>query len=111
MTTRPSGAGPTRQSDDRDSEPDYLLRPTRHGPGTIYDSGKDSFYLTINGGAVLDWKDTNHQRFFLSNGIFSDYPLRIRIVLKGIVASAAHPVLTPIPSCSSAIERKSEGAA
>ena len=22
-----------RQSDDRDSEPDYLLRPTRHGPG------------------------------------------------------------------------------
>ena len=27
------GSGPTRQSDDRDSEPDYLLRPTRHGPG------------------------------------------------------------------------------
>ena len=25
------GSGPTRQSDDRDSEPDYLLRPTRHG--------------------------------------------------------------------------------
>ena len=24
------GSGPTRQSDDRDSEPDYLLRPTRH---------------------------------------------------------------------------------
>ena len=22
-----------RQSDDRDSEPDYLLRPTRHGQG------------------------------------------------------------------------------
>ena len=36
-TTRPRdyGSGPTRQSDDRDSEPDYLpvLRPTRHGPG------------------------------------------------------------------------------
>ena len=33
--TRPSesGAGPTRQSDDRDSEPGYLLRPTMHGPG------------------------------------------------------------------------------
>ena len=42
------GSGPTRQSDDRDSEPDYLLRPTRHGPGTIYNSGKGSFYLTIN---------------------------------------------------------------
>ena len=27
------GSGPTRQSDDLDSEPDYLLRPTRHGPG------------------------------------------------------------------------------
>ena len=26
------GSGQTRQSDDRDSEPDYLLRPTRHGP-------------------------------------------------------------------------------
>ena len=33
-TTRPSGSGPTRQSDDRDSEPDCLLRPTRHGPGS-----------------------------------------------------------------------------
>ena len=27
------GSGPTRQSDERDSEPDYLLRPTRHGQG------------------------------------------------------------------------------
>ena len=27
------GSEPTRQSDDRDSEPDYLLRPTRHGQG------------------------------------------------------------------------------
>ena len=27
------GSGPTRQSEERDSEPDYLLRPTRHGPG------------------------------------------------------------------------------
>ena len=26
-------SGPTRQSDDRNSEPDYLLPPTRHGPG------------------------------------------------------------------------------
>ena len=32
-TTRPSGSGPTRQSDVRDSEPDHLLRPTRHGQG------------------------------------------------------------------------------
>ena len=41
------GSRPTRQSDDRDSEPDYLLRPTRHGPGMIYNSGNGSFYLTI----------------------------------------------------------------
>ena len=27
------GSGPMRQSDERDLEPDYLLRPTRHGPG------------------------------------------------------------------------------
>ena len=42
------GSGPTRQSDDRDSEPDYLLCPTMHGPGTIYNSGKGSFNLTTN---------------------------------------------------------------
>ena len=27
------GSGLKRQSDDRDSEPDFLLCPTRHGPG------------------------------------------------------------------------------
>ena len=27
------GSGPTRQSDKRDSEPDYLLRQTRYGAG------------------------------------------------------------------------------
>ena len=34
-TTRPRdyGSGLTRKSDDRDSEPDYLLCPTMHGPG------------------------------------------------------------------------------
>ena len=41
---RDYGSGPIRQSDDRDSEPDYLLRPTRHGPGMIYNSGSGSFY-------------------------------------------------------------------
>ena len=46
-TTRPRdyGSGPTRQSraDDRDSEPDYLLHSTRHGPGMLYDSGNGFF--------------------------------------------------------------------
>ena len=32
-TTRHSGSGPTRQSDDRGSESDCSLRPTRHGSG------------------------------------------------------------------------------
>ena len=37
----PRGERTTRlkeRADDRDSEPDYLLRPTRHGPGgTLHD--------------------------------------------------------------------------
>ena len=43
----PFGSGPMRQSDDWDSEPDYLLRLTRHGPDMICNSGNCSFYLTI----------------------------------------------------------------
>ena len=42
------GSGPMRQSDDRDLEPDYLLRPTRHCQDMIYNSGKGLFNLTIN---------------------------------------------------------------
>ena len=44
------GNGPTRQSDDsdRDSEPDYLLRPTRHGPGgTLLDYGAFRFRAQV----------------------------------------------------------------
>ena len=65
------GSGPTRQSDDRDSEPDYLLCLTMHrdGPGMIYNSGKGSFYLTTFRGWSLE--DSNSLLFFLSNGIFS----------------------------------------
>ena len=52
------GSGPTRQSDDRDSEPDYLLRLTRHGQGMIYNSGRCLFYLTANEPS-LRAKDSN----------------------------------------------------
>ena len=38
-------SGPTRQSDDRDSEPDYLLRPTRHGPGGVINDQFERFFL------------------------------------------------------------------
>ena len=43
------GSGPMRQSDDRDSEPDYLLRPTRHGPGgTLLDYSAILFSAQVN---------------------------------------------------------------
>ena len=67
------GSGPTRQSDDRDSEPDYLLCPTMHGParpGTIYNSGKGSFYLTTNKQPFWVGR-IRTLSFFLSNGRFS----------------------------------------
>ena len=57
------GSGPTRQSDDRDLVPDYLLRPTRHGPGMIYSSGKGPFYLTANEQS-LRAKDSNRPALF-----------------------------------------------
>ena len=63
------GSGPTRQSDDRDSEPDYLLRPTRHGQGMIYNSSKGSFYLTTNEQSFWVGR-IRTLSFFLSNGIF-----------------------------------------
>ena len=71
------GSGPLRQSEDRDSEPDYLLCPTMHWPGTIYNSGKGSLYLTTNEQPLWVGRVLNPLLFFLSNGVFSDYPLRI----------------------------------
>ena len=47
------GSGPTRQSDDRDSEPDYLLRPTRHGPGgTLLDYSAFPFRAQVTENTV-----------------------------------------------------------
>ena len=37
------GSGPTRQSDDRDSEPGYLLRPTRHGQAGRFTHDSDPY--------------------------------------------------------------------
>ena len=34
------------RADDRDSEPDYLLRPTRHGPGNCT-TKSERFFLTV----------------------------------------------------------------
>ena len=67
------GSGPTRQSDVRDSEPDYLLRPTRHGQSMIYNSGKGSFYLTANAKKRFGLEDKNYLRFIRNrDGIFYD---------------------------------------
>ena len=64
------GNGPIRQSDDRDSEPDYLLRPTRHGPGDklldysafllVHKSPfrRLGFQAILGGAQRLLWKDT-----------------------------------------------------
>ena len=66
------GRGPMRQSDDLDSEPDHLLRLTRHGHGMIHNSGKGLFYLTANAKGRFGLEDTNNLRFFLSNGVLCD---------------------------------------
>ena len=63
------GSGPTRQSDDRDSEPEYLLCPTMHGQGTMYNSCKGSFYLTTNEQPFWVGR-IRTLSFFLTNGRF-----------------------------------------
>ena len=48
------GSGPMRQSDVRDSEPDYLLRSTRHGPGGTL---LDSIAIPLNTGLLIEAGD------------------------------------------------------
>ena len=67
---RPSGAGrrvsPTTGT--RSQTTCYVRRCTGRVRFAI--RAKVLFYLTINGGAVSDWRNTIHLSFFLSNGIF-----------------------------------------
>ena len=61
------GSGPTRQSDVRDSEPDYLLRPTRHGPGgTLLDSGGFHFRAQV----IYIGQDLRNSKGWSFNDIF-----------------------------------------
>ena len=53
------GSGPTRQSDDLDSEPDYLLRPTRHGQGMILKFWQRSFISDNQRIDVSGWMYSN----------------------------------------------------
>ena len=60
----PRGKRTTRlrtRADDRDSEPDYLLRPTRHGPGGIIARSFERFFLTI--GQLEELWDHRFKRF------------------------------------------------
>ena len=85
--TAASGPRDWEQADDRDSEPDYLLRPTRHGPGGKLLSIAHSFLAhkspfrrsRLGFEAILE----EAQRHLWED------PLRLNQSFKGTVASAA----------------------
>ena len=63
-----------RQSDDLDSEPDCLLRPTRHGPGgTLLDSGGFHFRAQV----IYIGQDLRDSKGWSFNNIFG---IKIRYV-------------------------------
>ena len=82
-----------------------------------YDSDiqfRQRFFLSDNQRVdVSRLEDSNHLRFFLSNGIFSRISVADLNCNRGIVASAAHSVLFPflcgVYSYSSAVERNPRG--
>ena len=51
------------RADGRDSEPDYLLCPTRHGPGN-YTTKSERFFLTI--GQLIAARDQEIQTLLLN---------------------------------------------
>ena len=98
-TTRPRdyGSGPTCQSDVRDSEPDYLLRPTMHGPGgTLLIIAHSSFSTNhcLSVGSCLLFKGRS---FKPSTSHCSQRDVTFESVIKGPPALAEDSVLTPIP--------------
>ena len=88
------GCGPTRQSDDRDSEPDYLLRPTRHGPdGTIADFSAFLFRAQVTdiGQDLSDSKESS------STPTLEESDVTFESVIKEAVAFATSSAITHIP--------------
>ena len=79
------------RADDRDSEPDYLLRPTRHGPGDCYRSS-EQFFLTI-GHLIADW---GHRLNRQLNDRFSNLALRFESVIntRGSFGCSSPPLST-----------------
>ena len=95
-TTRPSGSGPTRQSDVRDSEPDYLLRPTRHGQG-----GTMSYYsLFLFRRRSLNIRlATKHSMDIAETPSSQEVDVTFESAIKEAAAFAASSAITHIP-CS-----------
>ena len=112
----PRGERTTRlrtRADDRHSEPDYLLRPTRHGPGgTLLDYRSVRF---IVGQLTIAWDHTTFESALL-NDIFLR---KWRYALIGnkrkrwprpLISAMIH-IPCAVYSCSlEAVERRSEGA-
>ena len=80
------GSWPTRTSDERDSEPDYLLRPTRHGPGgTLLEYIAFLFKVQVTeytAGTIRGFKGDSF------NGIFSASRLYFELAIKTQQAQA-----------------------
>ena len=98
------------RADDRDAVPDYLLRPTMHGPGgtllIIAHSFLEHRSPNIGGSPSLFERDSCNVNFLHKCRYFES-------VIKRRRGSAAYSAITHIPcavySCSSAIERNQKG--
>ena len=92
-TTRPRDyeSGPTRQSDDLDSEPDYLLRPTRHGPGgSMLDYS--AFLLRAPAAAVTEnTVGTSHSKDISVTPTSEELDVTFESAIKEAAAFAASP--------------------
>jgi hypothetical protein len=88
-TKRPSGSGPTRESDARDSEPDYLLRPTRQGPGC----SRNLFYGQRTNHVQSGAYSKGEADTFLPNDIFDRFGVfACRAPARALTTHTAQPV-------------------
>ena len=63
------------RADDRDSEPDYLLRPTRHGPGGLLTVHCELFLFIVSRSAGIGTIDRLNQ--FTETDLSSKVQLRL----------------------------------
>ena len=89
-----SGSRQTRQSDERDSEPDYLLRPTRHGPGgTLLDYSAFLFKAQVTEYTV----GTKHSKDIAETPSSQEMDVAFESAIKEAAAFAASSSITHIP--------------